>query len=971
MSLAIAAACPDHGFVLEESTLAATSTSASGPGRQDDLQLRRGHTAGRFVVIDELGRGAMGTVYSAFDAKLERQVALKILNRSGRGMVSLLAEAQALAKVNHRNVVTIYDVGEHEGRLYLAMELVHGATLRQWQSAKDRPWREIVEVYREAARGLHAVHAADLVHGDFKPDNVMVAEDGRVLVMDFGIARSLDKALSGDDLSTSSSGSRSIQVSRIRGTPAYMAPEQLRLDGVGPTSDQFAFCIALYEALWRERPFAGETLAELSSNVANDRRKPRPASEVPRWVAAVVDRGSSAGIDQRYPSMKALDDAFDQSLRRRMQRFTLMGAVGLTGIVAAAIALAPERRSPCEDAAAAFAEQLASAPVRALEARILGIEHRDAAVTAEQFAHNLDAFAREWREVNTSLCTANGLDIELRQARRRCLDRQRDALDVLVSVYTQAPSFDLSKVSNLASALPQPSSCGVLDDPLASEATDVEALIVAQESLARARALHQTGRTQAGLDLVDEEIQRVRQIDAPRLEAAMRLWKASKLRLMGRFDEALASSRDAQRAAARSGSIDLPCLAWLDRVSHTEIVAPNEAQLLEAQLEAAELALIEAGDPPGLRIRYLMRRAAAESRDDDPGAAIATLTEALALTETAPQRQQVVSNIHNLRAIAHVAAGDKLRAHQDFERAHDILEDAYGPYFPSLAQSRANLGAICADRGDLECARETFESALESLAASSSPAAPSKAHLEASLAEILYWLDDVEGSQTYAERSLETAKTGGFDELGKTVAARSILLRTLREQEDWARGDAVLADMLRINETQFGGTSRAAQALHWAAEYSALKEDLEAALSYARQAREIREAHLPPDDPAFVLSLQQEATGLLMLERLEDADMQLTRAESILDELAEPSATVKFSVAFARARLTLARGDRTLAETMATELVRMADPAAPEERKARAQVVAWMAEHELTPPAVDSTLPLRDGRSAPVPVNPG
>ena len=958
--------------MLEDPTLAATGASVSRPSAEDSLRLRRGESTGRFVIIDELGRGAMGTVYAAFDVKLERQIALKLLHRSDRGMGSLLAEAQALARVNHPNVVTVYDVGEHEGRLYLAMELVHGRTLRQWRKDTNPTWREIIETYRMAARGLHAVHVAELIHGDFKPDNVMVADDGRVLVMDFGIARSLDGTLSGDDLTASNSGSRSLDVSRIRGTPAYMAPEQFRLEGVGPASDQFAFCVALHEALWGERPFDGSTLAELSSNVVENRRQPRSGRDIPRVVGQIVDRGLASAVEDRFESMRALDEAFDQSLRRRLQTFSLLGAAGLTTVVGMAVALAPTEESPCDIASERFERSVHGSEMKALQARFEEIEHPDAATTSRQFEENVDAFANAWHEANAALCTSPDLAPDLRDARRHCLDRQHDALDVIVSVYGEMPSFDLSKVSNLASTFPQPSQCSTLEDPDAPEATNVEALIVAQQVLARARALHETGRTLEGVEEVQAQLETVRELEAYRLEANMNLWIAGKLRFLGRFDEALAATKTAQFAAARSGAKDLPCLGWLDRVYHTETVSPNDAALIASQLEAAELALIDAGNLPDLRIRYLMRRANAESASGDPEAAIDSLTEALALSETDPPRKLVLSNIHNLRALAHIQTGNRALAHEDFQRAHDILEAAYGPYYPTLAQSRANLGSLCAETGDLQCARDTFESALRTLEASSSPSPTAKSHLQGSLAEITYWLGDPDASKRHALASLRSAEEAGFAELAPTLLTRVVLLRAYRLEEDWEAGDAVLEALLRVNEAQLGGTAEAARALQAAAKYTYAKEDFEGALAYAQRARDIVEAHLPADGPKLAVALQMEATALVALGRLEEAEAALERATALLDTSKDPSTLDRMSIAHTRARLLEAAGEHDAAAALASDLIRSADGTDPTQAKAREELVAWMEQHGMTPPAFESDVPRKDSNArGPAPLSPG
>ncbi len=958
--------------MLEDPTLAATDASVSTPAQSEQLTLRRGDTVGRFVIIDELGRGAMGTVYAVFDIKLERQVALKLLHRSDRGMGNLLAEAQALARVNHSNVVTVFDVGEHRGRLYLAMEFVQGRTLREWQDDERPDWRELLDVYRGAARGLQAVHHADLVHGDFKPDNVMVADDGRVLVMDFGIARSLDSMPSEEEPTTSHSGSRSIDVSRIRGTPAYMAPEQFRLESVGPASDQFAFCVALYEALWGERPFGGNTLAELSSNVWENRRRERPTGRgVPRWVAHVVDRGLARDADERFESMAALDEAFDQSLRRRMQAFSLAGAIGLTAAIGSAVALTPAEESPCDVAAKRFDARLEGEGFAALERRIGAIDHEDAPAAAEHFGTQLAGFAERWHGANAALCRATTVDPALLNARRQCLERQGDDLDVLVSVYGDAPTFDLSRVSSLASALPRPSRCTELDDPLATEGTSVESVIAAQQTLARARALADTGRMDEGLALVDAQLETLHPLDAPALEANLYLWRASKLRLKGQFDDALASTKAAQYAAARSGADDLPCLGWLDRTYHTQITTPNATSLIESQLEAAELELLAAGNPPSLRIRYLMRKGNAEFRAGKANAAIADLTEALALTEQAPPRMLIVSNIHNLRGLAHINAGHEPQAHHDFRAAHDLLEQAYGPHHPVLAQSRSNLGEICLDRGDFDCARETFEKALRTLEATGSQSPTTKALLLTNLSETVYWQGDVEASRRHAEDGLRVAVEGGFADTPQLVTTRIHLLRALREAKAWEEGALVLAEMLRVNNAVFEGSVDAAGANLAAAQWSSATGDEQAALDFAIKARQARETHLDADAPELGQALNAEAAALIALGRLDDADVALRRAKAIADALESADPLLAIHVGFSRARLLAAVGQRDDAESMATDAALIADENIPPQAKARREIATWMKAHDMPAPPIRAAASPTEDVEPPVPVSPG
>jgi len=247
---------------------------------------------GRYELVSEIGRGAMGSVYSARDPLLAREVALKILHKNAGN----LDEARALARLAHPNVVAVYDVGEEDGRVWIAMERAAGETLGVWLRSSARTWEAILDVFVQAARALDAAHAAGVVHGDFKPDNVLVAPDGSVKVMDFGLARLHD--VSRDDR-------------LFAGTPAYMAPEQLEGAAATPASDQFAFATTLHEALYGARAYAAPTMTELREQMRNARVLQRPAHArgVPDWVFPIVARGVEIDPRFRFPSIADLSGA--------------------------------------------------------------------------------------------------------------------------------------------------------------------------------------------------------------------------------------------------------------------------------------------------------------------------------------------------------------------------------------------------------------------------------------------------------------------------------------------------------------------------------------------------------------------------------------------------------------------------------------------------------------------------------------
>jgi tetratricopeptide (TPR) repeat protein len=320
----------------KESKREAAEKTRSSKG---DEPLAQGTMVGRYLLTQRVGLGGMGSVYAAYDPELDRKVAVKLLHgESGHGSSGsasrgrLLREAQAMAKLSHPAVVTVHDVGLFGTQVFVAMEFIEGETLRDWMRAGNRPWRDTLNIFLQAGEGLAAAHAAGLIHRDFKPSNVVISTDGRARVLDFGLARraeqddaapdSKDESQSGPpalvtrlegEISVSISASRSsldmhlTQAGSIMGSPAYMSPEQHMSRDTDPRSDQFSFCVSLFEALYGERPFISEDHRTLVYAILEQRIRPVPRdSRVPKAIHRAIVRGLAANPSDRYPSMEAL-----------------------------------------------------------------------------------------------------------------------------------------------------------------------------------------------------------------------------------------------------------------------------------------------------------------------------------------------------------------------------------------------------------------------------------------------------------------------------------------------------------------------------------------------------------------------------------------------------------------------------------------------------------------------------------------
>jgi diguanylate cyclase (GGDEF)-like protein len=321
------------GTPSHESTLSTVSMDAAGAvSRPEPAPSGPRDRIGRFTVLHEIASGGMGVVYAARDEQLDRKVAIKLLlsreTRDRETYGRMIREARAMARLSHANVVQVHEVGRVDGDVFVAMEYVEGDSLRRWLKAAPRSWRDVLETFRQAGRGLVAAHAAGIVHRDFKPDNVVVTTDRRVKVLDFGLARwhdPLDQlaaaeveeapvpSLQGDErTATPDDDDRNLtKTGFVMGTPAYMSPEQHRGFPADARSDQFSFCVALYEALYGRRPFPGRTFHKVARAILErDPLPPPPESRVPKWLHRVVMRGLSRDPSDRFPSMEALLGGF-------------------------------------------------------------------------------------------------------------------------------------------------------------------------------------------------------------------------------------------------------------------------------------------------------------------------------------------------------------------------------------------------------------------------------------------------------------------------------------------------------------------------------------------------------------------------------------------------------------------------------------------------------------------------------------
>ena len=485
------------------------------------------------MILGKLGAGGMGTVLRAYDPKLHREVALKLMlpDRVARPELAarLVREAQAMARLSHPNVVPVYDVELDGQRIAVAMELVEGETLKEF-CQRPRTVREVLEVFLAAGRGLAAAHVAGLVHRDFKPGNVLIGNDGRARVTDFGLAKAFGNPMSSetealhDDETPSPTDAIVSQLDELTadgsivGTPAYMAPEQHARQQADPRSDQYAFCIALWEALFGKRPFTSTSIEALR---LEKRRGPptTPARRgVPKRIRRALARGLSNAAEERRPNMDALLTRLEPP---RARRSLLVGGAA-AGVAVAAIWAIGQQDTPCQSGREEIAETWNPAAVQRLRGAVLGAGSPLSESTAARLTERIDGYVAAWTTAHEDACRATVVHgtqsqrvLDLRMA---CLDRAQRALAATLGVLEKADAQAVEHAADVVGALPQVESCADIDTlqrvaPLPNDPDQRAQVQLIGEALARGSALRRTGKLEAS-----EAVLREATADADRLD---------------------------------------------------------------------------------------------------------------------------------------------------------------------------------------------------------------------------------------------------------------------------------------------------------------------------------------------------------------------------------------------------------------------------------------------------------------------
>jgi tetratricopeptide (TPR) repeat protein len=845
-------------------TFARTFGSASGgletegdSGPRPLPALHRGERLDRYVVIECIGTGAMSVVYAAYDPELDRKVALKVM-RAPSGHDRLLVEARAIAKLSHPHVVNVFDARVLEGDLFLAMELIQGPTLRRWLAANAGRWRTALALCVQAGRGLAAAHRAGLVHRDFKPENVLVCagdsgapDDVVVKVADFGLAmRAREAAVQGEPPGADASASWPVGITRtgtVVGTPLYMAPELMDAAMASPSSDQYAFCVVLYEALFGARPFRATDFTGLRDEKRTGVAMPRDRRGVPRGIAEAILRGLAPHPDARWPSLAPLLDRLEPTRPRTPVIAT--GVLGIGLVAALAMRSADAELQPCEGGARVLEATWSAAARQDTDAGMRMAVDAVPTIAREHAIARIDAWSEAWLAGYARACRATRIDGTQSEAlmdrRLACLERNRHDMHALVAVLASGRTDAVVHASEAVDALHDVTGCDDTDALLrgSPELPDSELARTAVARIAEARANRVAGQYADAVALGREAQAAADEVGEASLRARAHVELASALAAAGEPAAAeelfVAAIADASATAAD----DVVAEGWVGLLGVT-VSAARHAEA-ERTGRFADAALQRIGEPTALRRRWWTALGTAALSRGEHDLALQryeaahdlarTADDPIGLTDTLEQLARVeLARGHPDAALAHMDrvievriaelgehhprvadarvnygnvlhdAGRWTEAEQWFRTAAADFEQALGPDHPSLAGALVGLAVVARRQGDLAASRANLGRALAIREAALGAHHPDVAHTLVSLANVEYESDDYEAARRQLDRALSIYAEHFSGDHPRVVAALANLASVATDSGRLAEAEQIYRRVLAVRETKLG-----------------------------------------------------------------------------------------------------------------------------------------------------------------------
>lgn len=817
-----------------------------------------GDRIARYVIRERLGAGGMGVVYAADDPELDRIVALKLLlsEHGPKAMarrMRLLREAQAMARLKHANVVGVLDVGVFDDRVFITMEYLEGArTVDEWIEEDHPSWEQILDVFIKAGEGLTAAHEAGLVHRDFKPGNVLVAADGHVRVTDFGLARPVGSPLSEVGTTYASSEAEGAMLTSLTktgaaiGTPAYMAPEQHKREDVDQRSDQFSFCVALFECLYGLPPFEGDDQQALADAVTRGRvRQPPWDTEVKPHIWRAIRRGLIADPRERFNSLPELLEALKEDPGRTYRNVAAWSVAGVV-VVAATVVLGSHLMPSDEECGDARGE-LAGVWDDTRRSDLAAVFRRiDTGYAPEAWARvekGLDRYAEAWVASQHRACLSareGTQPPEVIENRRACLLQRRRALAAVVDVVgtADAPSLThaIGAVQRLPTLLPCDDAEAGTRMPEEDEAASGKRDAV-ENAIAKARALSDMGRyaeSQSELELA--------LADAEALEDEFLVTRAAFERGMlavEQGDDELAKSRFEQAyfAAQRSGEAGLAVDAAASLAETVGVKLSDHEGGLE-WTRHARAAMERLGPDPAREALVLRALSEIHFASQDYASARDHAAQGVALLERDDlDEPALLSALLNAQGNALTALGNDDEALAQFERVRGIRERLWGENHPRVGEALNNLGLLERRLGRLDLAAVHLHRAALVVERSLGPDHPAVAIPTMSLARVYGDQGEIDKALRYADRAVALSEAAhGRDDLATVLRRIERATLHVRLRGKRAKVVAELQACVRVLQSDYADHPMLSDALTTLAQAALMDGDTETTTEVAQQA---------------------------------------------------------------------------------------------------------------------------------------
>ncbi len=897
---------------------------------------------GRYTILDRLGEGGMGVVYTAFDDKLERKIAIKVMrsdNTEGsNGRIRLIREAQAMARLAHPNIVTVHEVGEVDDQIFVAMEYIRGQSLDQWQQ-EPHPWREVVEVFRQAGRGLAAAHDAGIIHRDFKPHNVLLGEDGTAKVLDFGLARSMTQGQltegqgSGEDTAPESTAlaptggkelslldQRLTRTGALMGTPAYMAPEQHEGRPANAHSDQFSFCVALYEGLYGELPFEATSLPTLIASVLEGRIKDPPSSaKVPSWLRKVLLRGLAVDPERRFASVSELltELGRDPVARRRRWLATaaFAGIIGGAGFGVASLGAAQPAvcTGGAEEISQVWGDEQRAAVERAIKAT--GLAYADE--TWEKIAPQLDAYAQEWAEMRGEACESHQSgkhSDRIFDLRTTCLDQRYTEFGALIEILATADGNVVDNTVDAVHGLSRISTCRDLDSltqaiPPPEDPDTAKAVNEARRGLARAQVMENAGRFGEGLELLDTIAASADSLGYEPLLAELAVRRGSLYMEIGESKLAEENLSTGLKSAISTHN-DSVALESLTKRIFLRAFHASQAHEAIADVWLGEALAIRSA--AGSRETGLLHNNAGAAYDEigDMDLALKHYQDALeeyrhSEYQPDPKSGVVLSNV----GVTHLKLGDYRNAAESFRRAIDLLSQSLGAKHPHVPTVRSNLAVALRGDGQTSDAEAEIRQALAETRETQPDNVMSLNLVLIKAIAVALTARDLNAVAKHSGELLALVEEDSALYIPLVFATRHLIGPAYSLQGDHESALLEHEEAMKLIEGEVIDPSIHADGLDAFGDSLRNAGQLETSESRLIEALALREEKLPPNTPSLAITLEKLALTYIALERYDDAEAALSRAAKIVEEKLPPTSQLAATVKRTTAELELVRGN--------------------------------------------------------------